>query len=63
MGDSTDKQGRTAGSYVETAVGLAMKALLMHTQVCEQCTEDYRECATGRTLVRTVRDARRGHES
>lgn len=45
------------GTYPEGPAGLAYRALLEHTQVCEQCVVDVRGCGTGRALVRTLRDA------
>lgn len=33
----------------------AMLALQLHSQACEQCTDDYRGCADGYGLVRLVR--------
>lgn len=37
-----------------------MRALVEHTQMCEQCTDDVQQCATGRALVRTLRETARG---
>ncbi|MFI5883403.1 hypothetical protein [Streptomyces sp. NPDC051554] len=56
-----DTEARAAGEdrHLTTPSGLAFKALLEHTQGCEQCTDDPTECGTGRALVRTVREARR----
>ncbi|MFF3894653.1 hypothetical protein ACFYY3_15960 [Streptomyces sp. NPDC001812] len=49
-----------AGTYREGPAGLAYRALLEHTQMCEQCVDDVGKCATGRALVRTLREAARG---
>lgn len=59
MSERTEPSTATTGSYAEGPTALAYRALLEHTQSCEQCIDDYRECPTGRALVRTVRDARR----
>ncbi|MGY3202662.1 hypothetical protein [Streptomyces sp. TE5632] len=48
------------GTYRDGPAGLAYRALLEHTQMCEQCVDDVRGCATGRVLVRTLREAARG---
>lgn len=37
----------------------AMRALQLHTQSCEQCTDDFTQCLTGHGLVRLMREARR----
>ncbi|MFF0104516.1 hypothetical protein [Streptomyces hirsutus] len=49
-----------AGTYREGPAGLAYRALLEHTQMCEQCVDDVRGCATGKVLVRILREAARG---
>ncbi|EPD62397.1 hypothetical protein HMPREF1211_04031 [Streptomyces sp. HGB0020] len=46
-------------AHLEGPAAFAYRALLEHTQLCEQCVVDSRECATGRVLVRTLREARR----
>ena len=60
-----DTEARAAGedSHLTAPSGLAFKALLEHTQTCEQCTDDSRKCGTGRALIRTVRDARRAESA
>lgn len=59
MDEATD--GRTAGkdAHMQGPAALAYRALLEHTQACEQCVDDSRKCPTGRALVRTLRGARR----
>lgn len=47
------------GSYRAGPQGVAMRALIEHTQSCEQCVNDARECPTGRALAVTVRTAGR----
>ncbi|MDQ0991626.1 hypothetical protein [Streptomyces sp. V3I7] len=37
----------------------AMEKLHLHTQSCEQCVYDFTQCATGRGLVRLIRETRR----
>jgi hypothetical protein len=58
MEERTETRTDGSGSYAEGPAALAYRALLEHTQVCEQCVEDSRECPTGRALVRTLREAR-----
>lgn len=58
MDERTETRTGGTGNYAEGPAALAYRALLEHTQVCEQCVEDSRECATGRALVRTLREAR-----
>jgi hypothetical protein len=41
------------------AMERSMVALQEHSGWCEQCTDDYLKCETGRGLVRAVREARR----
>lgn len=57
MGERTDVQRADTGSYSKGPAGLAYRALLEHTQTCEQCVDNVQECATGRALVRTLREA------
>ncbi len=60
MSESTEQRPTGTASYASYAAGpagLAYRALLEHTQMCEQCVDDVRGCGTGRALVRTLRDA------
>lgn len=57
MSERTETPGSTTGNFRAGPAGLAYRALLEHTQMCEQCVDDSRDCATGRALVRTLRDA------
>lgn len=60
-GEGTPREGSSGGgSYRAGPAGLAYQALLDHTQMCEQCVDNVQECATGRALVRTLREAARG---
>ncbi|WP_405698188.1 hypothetical protein OHA99_26695 [Streptomyces coelicoflavus] len=60
MTDRTGAEAAGAGSYRSGPQGVAMRALVEHTQMCEQCTDDVQQCATGRALVRTLRETARG---
>ncbi|MER5384478.1 hypothetical protein ABT040_30165 [Streptomyces sp. NPDC002688] len=62
MSESTDRIATDTDFRAPSVARTAMEALHTHTQSCEQCTDNYRECPTGRALVRTVRDSRRGVE-
>lgn len=62
MGERTEMTAAETGSYRAGPQGVAMRALVEHTQMCEQCVDDLQGCATGRALVRTLRDAARGRE-
>ncbi len=59
MQERTDHTATGPDTHPPSTVGLALEALHMHTLGCEQCRIDYRDCPTGRALVRTIRDARR----
>lgn len=59
MDERTKARPTGTGTYARGPAGLAYRALLEHTQMCEQCTDDVQQCATGRALVRTLRDASR----
>ena len=37
----------------------ALRALHLHSAMCEQCADDHTQCPTGLGLVRLVREARR----
>lgn len=57
MAERTETPTAATGTYRAGPAGLAYRALLEHTQVCEQCVDDVGQCGTGRALVRTLRDA------
>lgn len=59
MSESTEAPTTGTGSYTDGPTGLAYRALLEHTRDCDQCVDDVRQCATGRALVRTLKDAAR----
>lgn len=59
MDEHTDGPADGEESRLSPSADLAYKALLHHTQMCEQCVYDSRECSTGRALIRTLREARR----
>ncbi|MEU2993514.1 hypothetical protein ABZ772_24840 [Streptomyces griseoincarnatus] len=60
MNERTGAAAAGTGSYEAGPRGIAMRALLEHTQQCEQCVDDVQQCGTGRALVRTLRDAAAG---
>jgi hypothetical protein len=60
MAEGTGIATAGTGSYREGPAGVAYKALLEHTRECRQCVENVADCATGRALVRTLREAARG---
>ncbi|WP_406355026.1 hypothetical protein OHB56_21145 [Streptomyces sp. NBC_01635] len=60
MDERTQTPAASTGTYRAGPAGLAYRALLEHTQQCEQCVDDVGQCATGRALVRTLREAARG---
>ncbi|MHC3451261.1 hypothetical protein [Streptomyces prasinus] len=59
MDERTQAPAAATGTYRAGPAGLAYRALLEHTQQCEQCVDDVGQCATGRALVRTLREAAR----
>ncbi|MGA5599859.1 hypothetical protein ACPCUF_02275 [Streptomyces griseoincarnatus] len=60
MAERTGTTAAGTGSYQDGPAGLAYRALLEHTRECRQCVENVADCATGRALVRTLREAARG---
>ncbi|GGX54189.1 hypothetical protein [Streptomyces fructofermentans] len=60
MEEATDGGTARTDAHLDGPAALAFRALLDHTQTCVQCIADSRKCATGRVLVRTVRQARQG---
>ncbi|WP_460080964.1 hypothetical protein [Streptomyces variabilis] len=59
MSERTEAAEASTGSYREGPAGVAYRALLEHTRECRRCVENVKDCATGRALVRTLRDAAR----
>jgi hypothetical protein len=59
VNERTETRAAGTDTHPQGAAASAYRALLDHTQTCEQCVEDFQECPTGRALVRTVRETRR----